>query len=157
MYSPSNQGKSGTWALTLLRVTLGVVFAVHGWAKLTDVNGTAQSFASLGLPLPTLMVYLAVAGELLGGVGLILGLVARVAALGPVCTMAVAIATVHWGHGLLAKNGGMEYPLILLVASAFFAVNGAGALSLDAWFANPRRRQQRLFRRQASRLVRRPA
>ena len=78
------------------------------------------------------MVYLAIAGEFFGGLGLALGFLTRLAALGPVCTMLVAILTVHVGHGLLAKNGGFEYPLVLLLASAFFAINGAGAWSLDA-------------------------
>lgn len=108
--------------------------AVHGWAKLSDVAGTAQSFARLGLPAPQALVYLAVAGELFGGLGLAAGFLTRIAALGPLCTMLVAILTVHLGNGLLAKNGGFEYPLLLLLVSAFFAVNGAGAWSFDAAF-----------------------
>jgi putative oxidoreductase len=77
-------------------------------------------------------VYLAVTGEFVGGLGLLAGLLTRVAALGPVCTMVVAILTVHLGHGLFAKNGGYEYPLTLLLVSAFFAFNGAGPISMDA-------------------------
>ena len=130
---PTNiQQQRALVALTALRVVVGGVFAVHGWAKLTDIAGTAQSFQSLGMPAPQAMVYLAIAGELFGGVGLALGFLTRVAALGPVCTMLVAIITVHAGHGLLAKNGGFEYPMVLFFASAFFAVNGAGRLSVDA-------------------------
>ncbi len=121
-------------ALAVLRVAVGGILAVHGWAKLSDVAGTAQSFAQLALPAPQIMVYLAIAGELFGGLGLALGLLTRVAALGPVCTMLVAIGTVHLGHGLLAKNGGFEYPLVLLLVTGLFAVNGAGAYSLDAAF-----------------------
>jgi putative oxidoreductase len=64
---------------------------------------------------------------------LAVGFLTRVAALGPLCTMLVAIITVHSGHGLLAKNGGFEYPLLLLLVSLFFALNGAGRLSLDAF------------------------
>ena len=118
--------------LTALRVAAGAILTVHGWAKLSDVAGTSQSFERLAMPAPQLLVYLAIAGELLGGLGLLLGLLTRIAALGPLCTMLVAILTVHVGHGLLAKNGGYEYPLVLLLVSAFFAVNGAGPWSLDA-------------------------
>ena len=119
-------------ALTVLRVGVGAILAVHGWAKLSDVAGTALSFEHLAMPAPRLLVYLAIAGEFLGGLGLLVGLLTRVAALGPLCTMLVAILTVHIGHGLLAKNGGYEYPLVLLLVSGFFAVNGAGPWSLDA-------------------------
>jgi putative oxidoreductase len=121
-----------TVTLTLLRVAVGGIMALHGWAKLCDVQGTAQSFGLLGLPAPDELVYLAIAGEFMGGVGLAAGLLTRIAALGPACTMIVAILVVHAGHGLFAKNGGYEYPLLLLVASAFFAFNGAGPLSMDA-------------------------
>lgn len=121
-------------ALAVLRVTVGIIMVVHGWAKMTNVAGTAQSFDQLGMPAPQALVYLAIAGELFGGLGLVAGLLTRVAALGPFCTMAVAILTVHAENGLLAKNGGFEYPLVLLLVSVFFAVNGGGRFSLDAAF-----------------------
>jgi putative oxidoreductase len=135
--------RATTIALTVLRVGVGLILTVHGFAKLTDVPGTAESFAQLGLPAPQLLVYLAIAGELLGGLGLMLGLLARLAALGPVCTMLVAILTVHLKHGLLAKNGGFEYPLLLLLVSIFFALNGPGRLSLDALLAKRAARAHR--------------
>jgi putative oxidoreductase len=119
-------------ALAALRVAVGGIMIAHGWAKLSDVAGTAQSFDQLGMPMPQTLVYLAIAGELFGGLGLTVGLMTRVAALGPLCTMLVAIVIVHAGHGLLAKNGGFEYPLVLLLVSGFFAVNGGGRFSLDA-------------------------
>ena len=134
-------------ALAALRVTVGTIMVVHGWAKLADVAGTAQSFYQLGMPAPQALVYLAIAGELFGGLGLAAGLLTRIAALGPLCTMVVAILTVHVGHGLLAKNGGLEYPLVLLLVSGFFVANGGGRFSLDgaldrAEYHAPRRRHR---------------
>ena len=118
--------------LSALRIAVGLIMAAHGWAKLSDIAGTAQSFGHLGMPAPQLLVYVAVAGEFVGGLGLAAGLLTRVAALGPVCTMIVAILTVHVGHGLFAKDGGYEYPLTLLLVSLFFTFNGAGPFSMDA-------------------------
>jgi putative oxidoreductase len=135
--------RATTIALTALRVGVGLIMTVHGWAKLSDIPGTAQSFALLGLPAPQLLVYLAIAGELLGGLGLAVGLLARIAALGPACTMLVAILTVHLKHGLLAKGGGFEYPLLLLLVCGFFALNGPGRLSLDALLAKRAARPRR--------------
>ena len=46
--------------------------------------------------------------------------------------MIVAMATVHWQHGLFAQNNGIELPLIYSVAAAAIALIGNGAYSLDA-------------------------
>lgn len=131
----SSQERADTVAVTALRVATGVILAVHGAMKLMDLPGTTQGFAQLGIPYPQYAVYLAIAGELFGGLGLVVGLLTRVAALGTLCSMAVAIGYVHIGHGLLAKNGGWEYPLLLALVSLFFVTHGAGRASLDAWFS----------------------
>jgi hypothetical protein len=49
----------------------------------------------------------------------------------------VAIATVHFSHGLFARDNGFEYPLLLLVSCLFFVLRGAGAVSLDALWSRP--------------------
>lgn len=148
----SSQERADTVAVTALRVATGVILAVHGAMKLMDVPGTMQGFAQLGIPYPQYAVYLAIAGELFGGLGLVVGLLTRVAALGTLCSMAVAIGYAHIGHGLLAKNGGWEYPLVLALVSLFFVTHGAGAASLDAWFS--RRREQDARRRYRQERVR---
>jgi putative oxidoreductase len=130
--------------LTALRIGVGAILAVHGAMKLMDVPGTAQSFAHLGIPYPQYAVYLAIAGELLGGLGLIVGLLTRVAAIGTLSAMAVAIVYAHLGHGLLAQNGGFEYPLMLALVSLFFVSHGAGPISLDAVAAH--RHERRPYR-----------
>lgn len=132
---PNSEQRATAVAATALRVMTGVILATHGALKLLDIPGTAHSFQQLGIPYPHYAVYLAIAGELLGGIGLVLGLLTRVAALGALATMAVAIGYAHFGHGLLAKNGGWEYPLVLGLVSLFFVTNGGGPASLDALFA----------------------
>lgn len=147
LYVPTVAGSwpSGATALamTVLRVTVGVIMTVHGFQKLSDIPGTEAGFAHMGLPMPSTMVLLAIAGEFFGGLGLIVGLLTRVAALGVFCTMAVAVFFVHLPNGLLASNNGFEYPLTLLAAAFFFVAAGAGPASLDAWFGRmlPRRRR----------------
>ena len=118
-------------ALTALRVSTGIVMIVHGWMKATDYSGWVSNVGSMGMPLPEVMAPLAIAGELGGGVGLLLGLLTPLAALGVLSTMAFAIGFVHLGNGLLAKNGGFEYPLTIAMVSLFFVARGAGPISLD--------------------------
>ena len=49
-----------------------------------------------------------------------------------VAVMIVAIATVHWQHGLFAQNNGIELPLVYSVSAAAIALVGNGAYSIDA-------------------------
>ena len=126
-------------AVTGLRVMVGIIFAVHGALKVMDVPGTVQGFAQLGIPYPQYAVYLAIAGEFLGGLGILVGLLTRVAALGAMCSMAVAIGYAHLDHGLLAKNGGWEYPLVLALVALYFVTHGAGPASIDALIKRGRR------------------
>ncbi len=126
--------KMETVALTLFRVTVGVIMAVHGYDKLMNIDAVAQGFGGLGIPYPKIATYLAIAGELGGGLGLIFGLLTPIAAFGVLCVMAVAVTQVHWSHGLLAKNNGFEYPLTLFMAALFFIFHGAGPISLDHIF-----------------------
>ena len=120
------------YTLFLLRVVVGVIMIAHGWGKAQDVAGFAGNLTNMGIPLPTISAYLATAGELLGGLGLLLGVCAQLASFGIACTMAVAVFVVHRPNGLMASNGGIEYPLTLLAAALFFMTNGSGKWSLDS-------------------------
>ena len=90
---------------------------------------------------------LAIIGEFMGGLGLVLGLFARIAATATTCVMLAAIAYAHIGHGLFASNGGWEYPLTLLLVSLTFVVRGGGPYSLDATL-NPWKRARGVLRPQ---------
>jgi putative oxidoreductase len=111
---------------------VGAVIAAHGMQKLLDLGAFRAQVEQLGIPSPAVAAPLAVAGELLGGIGLILGLLTPVAALGVLSVMVVAILSVHVDHGLFAQDGGFELPLTLACAALCFMINGGGPLSLDA-------------------------
>src|SRR5580765_8476241 len=76
-------------ATTILRLVLGL-FGGYGF------TGTMGFFTGV-LHIPAVFAFLAIAAEFFGGLGLIFGLLTRVAALGVLCNMIVAIAMVH-GH-----------------------------------------------------------
>jgi putative oxidoreductase len=124
-------------AVTILRVVVvvGLIMVAHGWGKLTALKPTVEAFTSMGIPAPEVSAYLAIAGELFGGLGLAFGLFTPVAALGVACVMIVAITQVHWPNGLMAQNGGFEYPLTLLVVAIYYVAHGAGPFSVDAAIA----------------------
>src|ERR1700690_3377018 len=83
----------------VLRVALGILFLAHAGLKLFVFTpaGTAQFFASLGLP-PALG-YLTIAAELAGGVALILGVWTRTVSLALIPILLGAIVMVHGKAG----------------------------------------------------------
>lgn len=117
--------------LTLMRVVVGLIMAVHGWTKLVQLDVWTQVVALLGVPAPQVFAGLSVAAELAGGIGLVLGLLTPIAALAVVVELCVAIALVHAGNGLFVQNGGFEYALTLAVVAFFFMLRGGGPVSLD--------------------------
>ena len=132
----------GNAATAILRLVLGVVFFAHGAQKLLGWFGGYGFSGTMGfftnqMHIPALFAFLAIAAEFFGGLGLILGLLTRVAAFGIGVTMAVAIAAVHGAVGFFmnwngAQHGeGFEYHLLVLAIAAFLMIRGAGAFSLD--------------------------
>jgi putative oxidoreductase len=119
-------------ALTLFRVVVGLILAAHGFQKAMDPSQFQAHLVQMGFPLPSVMTYLAIAGELFGGLGLAVGLLTPIAAFGVASTMLVAVVAVHLKNGLFAANGGFEYPLVLLMSALWFMAAGAGPWSLDA-------------------------
>ena len=130
------------WALTIARIVLGAALFAHGAQKLLGwfgghgLRATIQMFRDhLGIPTP--LAYLAIAAEFFGGLGLIVGFLARVAALGIAITMVVAMAAVHWKFGFFMnwfgdKPGhGVEYHLLAVALALVIIAHGAGAFSLD--------------------------
>jgi putative oxidoreductase len=123
--------------LLVLRVAVGVVFLGHGAQKGfgsfggPGFAGASGFFGSMGFRPARFWTGLAVGGELVAGVLLLLGLLTPVAALLVVATMAVAVAKVHGPKGFFVQNGGYEYNVILAIAALALAATGPGAYSLD--------------------------
>jgi len=87
LMSTTNDG-----ALTILRLMLGVVFFAHGSQKMLGwfggygLSGTMHFFTDM-MHIPAPFAFLAIAAEFFGGIGLILGLLTRVAAFGIACIL----------------------------------------------------------------------
>jgi putative oxidoreductase len=129
----------------LLRLTLGVIMLNHGLMKLTvfGVDGTVGYFASLGLA--PVIAYLTMFGEVAAGLGLITGVLTRLAAALSIPVLAGA-TWVHAGNGWVFSNagGGWEFPLLLVVLAVIVSVQGAGSLALENT-ATARRLRQAVF------------
>src|SRR5262252_6964925 len=91
---------SDDYAITIARLVLGVVFFAHGAQKMLGwfggygFTGTMNFFTQM-MHIPAPFAFLAICTEFFGGLGLVVGLLGRVAALGILCNMLVAVFTVH--------------------------------------------------------------
>ncbi|MCV4341346.1 DoxX family protein [Pseudomonas capsici] len=130
------------YGLTVLRIIVGIIFIAHGSQKLFGafggygLEGTAQFMASQGLNPGYLMALLSGSVEFFGGLAVLIGLLARPAALGLSVLLLVAIFSVHIGNGLFMANNGYEFALALLGGTIAILIEGAGKLSADRAIAN---------------------
>jgi putative oxidoreductase len=132
---------------TILRLVLGVIFFAHGAQKMLGWFGGYGFAGTMGfftgvMHIPAPFAFLAIAAEFFGGLGLIFGLLTRVAAFGILSNMVVAVAMVHHQFGLFMnwtgaqKGEGYEYHLLVLAITVALMVRGAGAASVDRLLAS---------------------
>src|ERR1700722_4427286 len=129
-------------ATAILRLVLGVVFFAHGAQKMLGWFGGFGFAGTMGFftgmaHIPAPLAFLAIAAEFFGGIGLILGFLTRIAALGIGVNMLVAILMVHLPFGFFMnwtgaqKGEGFEFHLLVLAIVASLMIGGAGAFSVD--------------------------
>jgi len=130
----------------VLRLVLGGVMFPHGAQKMLGwfggygFGGTMNYFTST-MHIPALFAFLAIAAEFFGALGLLTGLLTRVAAFGIGCDMVVAVFTTHLQNGFFMnwfgsqKGEGFEYHLLALGIVAVLLIRGGGRWSLDGRFS----------------------
>ena len=129
----------------VLRLTLAVVMFAHGaqktlgWFGGSGLRRTLDFLRKSGVSSP--VAVLAIAVEFLGPLGLAVGLLTRLAALGIAAVMLGAILTVHGRHGFFMNwygnqpGEGFEYHVLAIGLAVALVLNGAGVWSLDAVIA----------------------
>lgn len=117
--------------ILLLRVTLGLVFVMHGYSKLMNVTGTMNFFSSLGIPES--MVYVVIIAELLGGILMLAGFFVQFVGVAFAIIMLVAMSSTGVKKG---PFGGQELEMVILLVSLAVTVIGAGKYSLESMFRN---------------------
>jgi putative oxidoreductase len=118
------------------RIAIAALFLPAGLNKLMGMEGVTGYFASLGLPVVAVLVWVVIAIEVLGGVALILGYKTRLVAIGLAIFTVLASIVGHafWAAPvdaafiaqlLFFKNMAVTGGLLVLASS------GAGSLSID--------------------------
>jgi putative oxidoreductase len=112
--------------ILLARVMLMALFVMTGWQKLTDFAGTVTYMKSTAAPWPALSAVIAVVVEFFFGIGIILGLWARVLA---VVFIAFTLGTALLGHRYWRLQGEARHENLL---NFYKNVSIAGGLLLLA-------------------------
>jgi putative oxidoreductase len=125
--------KTAPYAALLLRVSMGIMFLLHGvYLKVFvfTMGGTAQFFESLGLP--GWFGWLVMLYETIGGGALILGVYTRPVAafLGIHLLFAAGLAHLQNGWMFAVQGGGYEFPVFWAIACFVLALLGDGAYAL---------------------------
>lgn len=119
----------------LIRVSIGAILFMHGWAKLTGMGaaGVAGFFGKIGLPMPDLLAYAAIFLETIGCICIVIGLFTRFFAAALAIELLIAMLTVHWASGfyVTAAKSGVEYVLFLGIVMFAIALRGGGPYSVD--------------------------
>lgn len=115
-------------ALLLMRLLVGWVFITSGWSHATN---PVERGKSIGMS-PGFTRFLGIA-EVAGGLGVALGVLPQLAALGLILIMLGAIQKkiFVWHTGFWGKHGdGWHYDLLFVVMNLVIATTGGGRLVL---------------------------
>ena len=131
-----------SWTGLVLRLTLGLVMFPHGAQKLLGWYGGFGFSGTIGfftetMHLPWIVALLVIVGEFFGSLGLIAGLLTRIAAASFMVILLGAITTSHLHNGFFMnwfgkqQGEGYEYHLLVIGISLALLVTGAGKWSVD--------------------------
>ena len=123
-------------ALLVVRVVVGLIFAVHGAQKLfgafdgPGIAATAEMMGAIAYPVAV--------GEFFGGLGLAVGFLSRFSAASLIVIMIGAIVTVHGKNGFFLSNGGCEYNIALIGLLLPTLLAGPGRYAIGRLLPLPR-------------------
>ena len=134
------------YAILLVRVSLGLFFAISGANKLFVASRTQAMYQTLveaGIPLPHLMTYFVSAVEFVGGCLLTVGFLSILAGAALLVNMLIAILTTKLAtmpKGLSPLNWLDDFlylPEVLFVLFFIWLIcSGPGKYSVDYWLAS---------------------
>jgi len=119
-------------APALGRVLMAAIFLYSGFGKLTDPTGTIAYIQSAAIPMPVVAYWITVVIELLGGVMLLVGFKARVAAL--VLALFSVAAALRFHTNFADQNQMIHFMKNVAIAGGLLQVYafGPGGLSVDS-------------------------
>ncbi len=110
-----------------LRASIGAIFIVHSLKKFDP--SWQEWLISIGIP-PEMQLPIALA-ELIGGILLVIGVLARVTGAIFAIILLGAIFHIRWENGFFVSKGGWEWDLVMLAVVLAIIVAGPGRISIS--------------------------
>jgi putative oxidoreductase len=128
--------------MLVARVLISAIFLLSGIAKLTDPAGAIGHMERVGLPNANVLLYVAAFAEILGGLAVLSGFLARVGSLGLVVYLAITTLVFHrfWelqGQEMVMQNVQFMKNLAIMGGLLLLYAVGPGRYSIDARLRRP--------------------
>lgn len=125
------------------RILLATIFIVSGVAKFADPATTVGHMSAVGIANPEVLVYVAGAAEVLGGLALVFGFLTRLAALGLMILLVVITYYFHRFWTFPPEEAAMQQVqfvknLAIMGGLAMVLAMGPGRYSIDARLRRPK-------------------
>lgn len=130
-----NEFSHRKWAIALIRITLGMIYVLHGCQKVfgwfggTGYEGFVSWAASVGIP--PFLAYTAPFAQLIGGILLTLGVLTALGGLLTTAVMLGALYYIHFGHGFVISSYSYEFLNFLIISTP--VISFAEAKSITNW------------------------
>ena len=125
--------------IALIRVVMGVMLIYSGYLKWIAMDGTVGFFGMVQIPAPGVLAPVIGAGEVLGGILLVLGLGMRYV---PWWFIAMFVVTTVYvklpREAPIFGYDAARIDIMLLVGNIVLLLEGAGAFALDTYLARRR-------------------
>lgn len=115
-------------SVLLIRIIIGIIFMVHGFNKLRDLDSWGKFMGTFGIPKTMSNIVALV--EFLGGLLILLGIFTKTSSVVMIIFMLFAIFLVHKNKGFSNEKGGYEYQLLIIVCCLVLAICGGGRYKL---------------------------
>jgi putative oxidoreductase len=121
-----------SYAAPLGRLLLSALFIWAAVGNLRDMGGTAQYFAHLNVPVPSVTVWIVMLIHLLGGLAILVGFKARWAAIVLAIFCLITAFAIHLPAGDLPNMIAFYKDMAIAGGFLFVFAHGAGMWSVDA-------------------------
>jgi len=138
LFPENTYGTGVSIVLLVLRIAFAGLLVMHGWQKLTHFEATAQQFASMGMG-GTVAAALSVFAEFFCALGVVVGLLYRLALIPMIINMSVAFFIAD-GARLTGEHSG-ELAFLYLVVFVALIITGSGKYALDNFLFNGKKQK----------------